>query len=1132
MRMLPALVSLAIIFVLFCTQGRSIPAREPQPAPRFEWQTAAPESQGMSSRQLDLLQNSLASKKTKSLLIIRNDKIVREWYADGHSAGAKHYTASMAKAIVGGLSLGVAIDDGRIALDNKAAKYIPQWQDDPLKSRITIRQLGSHTSALEDAEADGLPHDKLTGWKGDFWKQLEPPSDPFTISRDKTPALAEPGEKFQYSNPGIAMLSYAVTSSLKEAPEKDIRTLLRDRIMRPIGVSDSEWSAGYGKTVEVDGLPLVGSWGGGNYTARAVARVGRLMLREGDWEGKQLLSKETVREITRDAGTPGNCGMGWWSNNEQPHPALPPDAFWAAGAGHQILLIVPSLNLIVVRNGEALAADVKPADYPAALNQFLFKPLMAAVTDAPPQKKDERLRVIIETDAGGDPDDEQSLVRFLLYVNEWDVEGIIANRPKTRDGENLSPDRTGLGVVQTLVKAYGKCHPNLILHDRRYPDPEQLLRRTVPGYDDTDDGVKLIIEAVDRPDPRAIWFTNWGTDKGAAKSCLHRALDRVLKERGQAGYEKFKNRLRIIRDDKFGDHTTKLQPPWKLWVDTHAPELEGKRWYHRFSGLTATAGGFDLERDVRTGHGPLGALYPTNTTHQQKEGDTACFLYLIPTGMNDPREPTWGSWAGRYGANENYPGRPYHWANVADAWQGTTHRDNTLRRWAADLQNDFRARLDWCVKPYREANHQPLAVFGGNASRKIMNVDALVGSALSLSAKGSSDPDGNDLSYQWTIYPEPGTYRGSASFENADSQVVTLQIPADAAGKTIHVILTVKDSGTPPLVAYRRVIVTGRSRQAGEHPPSPVIKSAQWSPKETIVRRAKGCDNWPLTWADDDHLYTAYGDGNGFEPYIKEKLSLGLARIEGSPADFTGINLRAPTAEQKGEGKEGKKASGLLMVDGVLYLWARNAGNAQLAWSEDRGQTWSWSEWKFSTSFGCPTFLNFGRNFAGARDDFVYVYSHDSESAYTPADRMVLARVPKDRLRERDSYEFFQRLSEEGEPMWTKDISQRGAVFSHQGKCYRSGISFNAGLKRYLWCQTLPGEDPRFQGGLAIYDAPQPWGPWTTVYFTEGWDVGPGETSSFPTKWMSEDGTALYLVFSGDDHFSVRKATLTRFERK
>jgi hypothetical protein len=167
--------------------------------------------------------------------------------------------------------------------------------------------------------------------------------------------------------------------------------------------------------------------------------------------------------------------------------------------------------------------------------------------------------------------------------------------------------------------------------------------------------------------------------------------------------------------------TTTAEPPFPLWVDTFRPPLDGKRWYHRFSALTATAGGFDIERDVRTGHGPLGALYPTNTGLRQKEGDTMAFLYLLPTGMNDPQEPTWGSWAGRYGPNEKYPDKPYFWANQKDAWRGTTSRDNTLARWAADLQNDFRARLDWCVKPRGEANHRPNAVLNGRSGWEVLD---------------------------------------------------------------------------------------------------------------------------------------------------------------------------------------------------------------------------------------------------------------------------------------------------------------------------------------------------------------------------------------------------------------------------
>ncbi len=312
------------------------------------------------------------------------------------------------------------------------------------------------------------------------------------------------------------------------------------------------------------------------------------------------------------------------------------------------------------------------------------------------------------------------------------------------------------------------------------------------------------------------------------------------------------------------------------------------------------------------------------------------------------------------------------------------------------------------------------------------------------------------------------------------------------------------------------------------YPPSRVIREVRWAPQESIIRQARDSDTWPLTWADDGSLYTAFGDGHGFEPSSAAKLSLGFARVEGPPESFTGFNIHSPTGDQQGDGARGLKASGMLMVGGVLYMWVRNAGNSRLAWSSDHARTWKWGDWRFTTSFGCPTFLNFGMNYAGARDKYVYTFSADNSSAYQAADRMVLARVPKDRITDRGAYEFFKTLDDNGLPLWSGDIAQRGGVFDDPGGCYRSSVSYVAGLRRYLWCQTLPGGDTRFRGGLAIYDAPEPWGPWTTAYFTAEWDVGPGETSSFPTKWMSTDGNTLHLVFSGDDCFSVRQAILTR----
>ncbi len=670
----------------------------------FEWQKTAPETEGMSSQKLDAARDVLSEKGTKTFLVVRNDKIVYEWYAPGFGPEKRHYTASMAKALVGGVSLMLALNDRRLGADDPACKYIPGWKGHPQKSKITIRHLATHSSGIEDAEQDNIGHFELPGWKGQFWKR-DP--DPFSVSRDKAPVIFEPGTKYAYSNPGMAMLSYAVTASLLGTKYADVRTLLRQRIMEPIGVRDDQWSIGYGKTYKVDGLNLVGNWGGGDYTARAVARVGRLMLRKGNWQGRQLVDPEWVEEAVKYAGTPlpdrpaGNpapaSGLGWWTNFDGVWPKVPRDAFAGAGAGNQVLLVVPSLDLIIVRNGSNLYDSSKGEGFWGGIEQYVFNPVMEAIA-----------------------------------------------------------------------------------------------------------------------------------------------------------------------------------------------------------------------------------------------------------------------------------GPPY--------------------------------------------------------------------------------------------------------------------------------------------------------------PPSPVIKGIVWAPAEEIIRQASGSDNWPITWADDDNQYTAYGDGWGFEPKTEKKLSLGLAKIIGSPPDFTGINIRTEAGERVGQGAAGAKASGMLMVDGVLYMLVRNTSNSQLTWSTDYGKNWTWCDWKFTTSFGAPAFLNFGRNYAGALDGFVYVYSHNSDSAYEPADEMVMARVPKNEIRNRSAYEFFKELGDSGCPIWTRNIDEGGAVFINPGKCYRSQISYNAGLKRYLWCQVLPSskhpQGPRFQGGFGIYDASHPWGPWTTVYYTDEWDVGPGETSSFPTKWISTDGRTCHLLFSGDDCFSVRKATL------
>jgi hypothetical protein len=297
--------------------------------------------------------------------------------------------------------------------------------------------------------------------------------------------------------------------------------------------------------------------------------------------------------------------------------------------------------------------------------------------------------------------------------------------------------------------------------------------------------------------------------------------------------------------------------------------------------------------------------------------------------------------------------------------------------------------------------------------------------------------------------------------------------------------------------------------KAAPYPASPVIEDVHFAPKEGILRKAIDSDNWPLTWGEDNALYTSYGDGFGFEPFVEKKLSMGIAKVTGDPPDFSAENLRSASIERTGNGPHGPKASGILMVGGVLYMWVRNTDNSQLVWSRDHGQTWTWGS-KFEKSFGSPVFLNFGQNYAGSRDKYIYVYSQDGPSAYAADDRIVLARVLKDKIEDLTAYEYFVELDSQERPVWSRDITERGGVFSFPGHCQRTDAIYDPGLKRYLLAVSYS-----HGGAWGIYDAPEPWGPWTTAFHTLDWGLGGTHGYRFTPKWLSPDGASGWMVFSG-----------------
>ncbi len=320
------------------------------------------------------------------------------------------------------------------------------------------------------------------------------------------------------------------------------------------------------------------------------------------------------------------------------------------------------------------------------------------------------------------------------------------------------------------------------------------------------------------------------------------------------------------------------------------------------------------------------------------------------------------------------------------------------------------------------------------------------------------------------------------------------------------------------------------------YPPSPVIARAEFD-FATHRRLAPGSDNWPVTWAADGHLYSAWGDGGGFGgTNSKGRVTLGVARITGDAAGYVGTNVWGGF-EPEHPAQFGGKSYGILSVAGTLYLWVAPQPNphlatSQIAVSKDRGATWTLAPWTFAFADGLtvPTFLNFGRDYAGARDAYVYSYFiapawGPGPAKKTPAHtfdvhqpgRVHLARVPQDAILDRTRYEFFAGLDASQRPQWTAEVARKQPVFvDANGVGWNLSVSYNPGLRRYLLATE---HTETHTGKFGLFDAPEPWGPWTTVTYDESWGTGHIEVSTFywnfTPKWLSADGTRFTLIFTG-----------------
>lgn len=445
-------------------------------------------------------------------------------------------------------------------------------------------------------------------------------------------------------------------------------------------------------------------------------------------------------------------------------------------------------------------------------------------------------RVIILSDIEADPDDTQSFVRLFLYSNKIDIKGLVATTSCWHKN-SVEPES-----IEKIIKAYGKVQTNLKKHENGFPSKEALLslvKSSIPKYGmlgvgkgKDSEGSDWVIKVLEEEDERPLWISVWG-----GVNTLAQSLYKIKTTKSEAVVKKMISKLRV--------YTISDQDDSGIWIRNNFPELfyivsPGDNYSSAtWTGINTFFKGLNNEvisnkwiaENLQQNHGELGAAYPD--TAWGVEGDTPAFLSLIPNGLNNPEHPDYGGWGGRYelykpdfskttegssivkiapetreiwtNADDNYT--PYIFSNYGRAVKKDTITFKgykiTLARWREDFQNDFAARMDWCLSSYEQANHPPDPVL---SHPETITVNS--GEGFSLDASKSKDPDGDSLSFLWFHYSEAGSYKGEIKFQPENAHAAYITAPKVEKKETIHFVLKVTDKGTPALTSYKRIIVT------------------------------------------------------------------------------------------------------------------------------------------------------------------------------------------------------------------------------------------------------------------------------------------------------------------------------------
>jgi hypothetical protein len=387
----------------------------------------------------------------------------------------------------------------------------------------------------------------------------------------------------------------------------------------------------------------------------------------------------------------------------------------------------------------------------------------------------------------------------------FEIEGLIVS-----NGYSMNTVvKDFISIVHDVINAYEKDLPNLLKRSNQvghafddgkqeigyWPSPKYLRDRTMfgtlqggisaLGANNDSDGSKLIIKLADETDdPRPIWVTVWG-----AGSTLAQSIWRVKQDRTPEQLKAFLHKVRIytITDqDRGGGGST------HGWMRTTAGADLLFIWDECAWGAhngTGKGNWGQYETHIQ-GHGNLGSQYPKYK--YGVEGDTPSFLYLMPTGLNNPDIPSQCSWGGTYQGN------------ASNLWTKAGSCGQYFGRFYPAAFNNFAARMDWAKDG--AGNRNPILDLDGDKGVSVLKKSPKAGTSVTLNASKTTDPDGNSLKFNWWIQADAGNYSGKVTISNATSNTVTVEVPADSAGKNFHVICEVVDDGTHNLSAYRRII--------------------------------------------------------------------------------------------------------------------------------------------------------------------------------------------------------------------------------------------------------------------------------------------------------------------------------------